>query len=372
MVRQAAAVAGTGEAGMIYRPMKRNAEVWEDVVSLKSRTIPFTNRLLLLALFVALDACTKSDKPSAKVFPSPDDASNAMLAAAQSGDRDAILAIFGPDAKEIISSGDAVEDKNVAAAFAAKYGEMHRWRELSDGGQVLVVGTDNFSFPVPLRKNDGGQWFFDTAAGKDEILSRRIGRNELAIIEVCRTAADAQAEYFSQLHDGETTKQYAMKFLSDPGKHNGLYWESPEGQTASPLPNGQLATLSLQNLSSRDKFRFHPRVKLRYDTTAAQMRSILEDLRRLLAQHPRVDRGSVYVRFLQFGDSSLEIDVFAYVMTRSRLEFLEVQEDLLLEIMEIVETAGAQIALQSPVYVAPTAVPSVGRATPFEALSPAP
>ncbi len=87
-----------------------------------------------------------------------------------------------------------------------------------------------------------GQWFFDTAAGKDEILSRRIGRNELAIIDVCRAVADAQAEYFSQLHDGETTNQYAMKFISDPGKQNGLYWKSPEGQPESPL--GPLAAFA--------------------------------------------------------------------------------------------------------------------------------
>ena len=87
-----------------------------------------------------------------------------------------------------------------------------------------------------------GQWFFDTAAGKDEILSRRIGRNELAIIEACGAVADAQAEYFSQPHDGETTKQYAMKFISDPGKQNGLYWKSPEGQPQSPL--GPLAAFA--------------------------------------------------------------------------------------------------------------------------------
>jgi hypothetical protein len=240
VVRQAAVavavVAGGGEAVMIYRRlMKRIREVLEDVVSLKSRTILFTNWLLLLALVAALGSCSKSGKPPAKLFRSPDDASNAMLGAVQSGDRDALLAIFGPDVKEIISSGDAVEDKNVAAAFATRYRAMHRWRKLSDGGQILLVGTDNFSFPIPLRKNAVGQWFFDTAAGKDEILSRRIGRDELATIDVCNAAADAQAEYFSQLHDGETTKQYAVKFISDPGKQNGLYWEWPEGQPPSPL-----------------------------------------------------------------------------------------------------------------------------------------
>ena len=145
-----------------------------------------------------------------------------------------LLAIFGPDSKELISSGDAVQDKNAADAFAARYGVMHRWRKLADGAQILLVGADNFPFPIPLKKNDGGQWFFDTAAGKDEILNRRIGRNELAIIEVCGAVADAQAEYFSQLHDGETTKQYAAKFISDPGKQNGLYWEVAGRPAAEP------------------------------------------------------------------------------------------------------------------------------------------
>ena len=146
-----------------------------------------------------------------------------------------MLAIFGPESKEIISSGDAVQDKAVVDAFVAAYGVMHRWRKMPDGAQILLVGADNFPFPIPLKKNASGQWFFDTAAGKDEILARRIGRNELAVIDVCGALADAQAEYFSQRHDGGSTKQYALKFISDTGKQNGLYWESPEGQPKSPL-----------------------------------------------------------------------------------------------------------------------------------------
>jgi hypothetical protein len=93
-----------------------------------------------------------------------------------------------------------------------------------------------------LKKNADGKWSFDTAAGREEILNRRIGRNELAVIEICRAAAQAQAEYHSQLHDGATTKQYALKFISDPGKHNGLYWQSAEGQQQSPM--GPLAAFA--------------------------------------------------------------------------------------------------------------------------------
>jgi hypothetical protein len=112
---------------------------------------------------------------------------------------------------------------------------MHRWRKMPDGAQILLVGADNFPFPIPVKKNDHGKWFFDTAAGKVEVLNRRIGRNELAMIDACGAAANAQAEYFSSLHDGEKIRQYAAKFISDPGKQNGLYWKVVDGQPASPL-----------------------------------------------------------------------------------------------------------------------------------------
>jgi hypothetical protein len=128
-----------------------------------------------------------------------------------------------------------VEDKTTIDAFVEAYGVMHRWRKMADGTQTLLIGADNFAFPIPLKKNDAGQWFFDTAAGKDEILKRRIGRNELAVIDVCMALAEAQAEYFSEPHDDGSTQQYALKFISDTGKRNGLYWESPEGQPKSPL-----------------------------------------------------------------------------------------------------------------------------------------
>ena len=119
------------------------------------------------------------------------------------------------------------------AGFVQAYDKMNRWRKLSDGSELLLAGADNQAFPIPVKKNGSGQWYFDVAAGKDEILARRIGRDEIAAIDVCAAIADAQMEYFSQHHDG--VKQYAQKFISDSGKQNGLYWESPEGQPRSPL-----------------------------------------------------------------------------------------------------------------------------------------
>jgi len=215
-------------------------------MSLKYRRIAFRIELLVLALVVPLAACKKTENPeksSISVFASPDDASNALLAAAKSGDQNGLMAIFGPDSKELISSGDSVQDKNTANLFVAGYGVMHRWRNMPDGSQILLVGADNFPFPIPLKKNGDGKWFFDTAAGKDEVLNRRIGRNELAIIEVCDAMADAQAEYYAQPHDGEKAKLFAAKFISDPGKQNGLYWKTAEGQPPSPLgPMAAFAT----------------------------------------------------------------------------------------------------------------------------------
>ena len=204
-------------------------------MSPKVHGVVAANWLPLLLLIIVLAGCTKPAQPSLKVFASPAEAGTALLGAAKSGGQEPLLAIFGPESKDIIFSGDAVQDKMVLDKFVAAYGVMHRWRKIAGGGEVLLIGADNFAFPIPLKKNAGGQWYFDAAAGKDEILSRRIGRNELEVIDVCREMAQAQADYFSQPRDGGSTKQFAPRFISEAGKRNGLYWESPEGQPKSPL-----------------------------------------------------------------------------------------------------------------------------------------
>src|SRR5271168_2743585 len=207
--------------------------MWRMEMSLTTRRIAISAQLILLMLIIALVACNKSDKPSFQQFASPEEAGNGLLAAAKSGDPNTILAVFGPDSKDIVLSGDPVADKNTAALFAGAYGVMHRWRKMPDESQILLLGADNFAFPIPLKKNAAGQWYFDAAAGREEILARRIGRNELAIIDVSAALADGQAQYFSQKHGG--VKQYAQKFISDPGQQNGLYWESPAGAPRSPM-----------------------------------------------------------------------------------------------------------------------------------------
>jgi hypothetical protein len=193
----------------------------------------------LLAIMLLLAACEKSEKKAVEggqqTFASPEDAGAAMLAAAKSGDQAKLLAIFGRDAKDLLFTGDSVKDQNNLNDFISSYDEMHRWGDLKAGGKVLYTGADNYPFPIPLAKNSSGQWIFDTAAGKDEILARRIGKDELTAIAACDAAANAENQYFSQTHDGGNVKQYAQKFVSDDGKQNGLYWPVPDGQAVSPL-----------------------------------------------------------------------------------------------------------------------------------------
>src|SRR5450631_158393 len=196
-------------------------------------------RHLLIAasvtVMLAFTACNKQAPPEAgpKTFASPDEAGKALADAAKSQSQDAILVIFGPGSRDIISTGNAAEDKASLDGFAQAYQVMNRWRKLGDGSELLLVGTDNQTFPIPLMKNAAGQWYFDASAGKEEILARRIGRDELSAIDVIGALAGAQAQYFSQKHGG--LKQYAQKFISDSGQQNGLYWESPAGAPRSPL-----------------------------------------------------------------------------------------------------------------------------------------
>jgi hypothetical protein len=215
----------------------------------------------IMALTISLGSCKKQETPAAteaaqKTFASPDDAGKALAEAAKEDNRDALLAIFGPGSKDIIYSGDATEDKASIEGFATAYARMNRWRKLNDGGAILLVGETNTAFPIPLKKNSSSQWYFDTPAGKDELLAQRIGRNELAAIDVCAALADAQAEYFAQKHDG--VKQYAQKFISDEGKQNGLYWQSPEGMPKSPLgPLVAFATSEGYKVQPKTQAPFH-------------------------------------------------------------------------------------------------------------------
>ena len=193
--------------------------------------------LMLLAIIAPSVGCRKSERasPGPRMFSSAEDASKAIYDAAKASDSNTLLAIFGPDAKDLLISGDPVQDKVAQAKFTADYDQMHRWRKLKDGAIVLEIGAENYPFPFPLSKSSSGQWYFDTNSAKEEILARRIGDNELAAIHVLTAMADAQAEYFSQTHDDNQVQEYAQKFISEDGKQDGLYWKSAQDQTESPL-----------------------------------------------------------------------------------------------------------------------------------------
>ncbi len=164
-----------------------------------------------------------------KTFSSPEDASTALVTAAQNNDEKAMIEILGPDAKQIVSSGDDTEDTNNRANFVQRYKEMHRLVTEPDGTTTLYIGAENWPTPIPLVIK-GNTWYFDTDAGKQEILYRRIGQNETSAIAVCQELVAAQKEYRAT-HDNE----YALKFFSDEGQHNGLYWRAAEGESQSPI-----------------------------------------------------------------------------------------------------------------------------------------
>jgi hypothetical protein len=187
----------------------------------------------LAAIAMLLTGClptrSMAQQEGQKTFSSPEDASNALVTAAQSGDEKALLDILGPDEKRIVSSGDETEDARSRANFLQKYQEMHRLVKEPDGTTTLYIGAENWPTPIPLV-NKGSSWYFDTAAGKKEILYRRIGENEISTIRVCQELVAAEKEYYS-MQDNE----YAQKIFSDEGQHNGLYWKAVNGEPQSPI-----------------------------------------------------------------------------------------------------------------------------------------
>jgi hypothetical protein len=169
-------------------------------------------------------------------FSTPQQAAEALIRAAESHDVPTLLAIFGPDGKDFVSSSDPIQDKNIAANFAAKAREKHLVTADSrnKAQAILTVGNDDWPLPVPLVKR-GSKWYFDSKRGHDEILFRRIGANELDAIQICRGFVDAQTEYAAEVHDNSGFNQYAQKIISSAGKHDGLYWKNADGTAGGPI-----------------------------------------------------------------------------------------------------------------------------------------
>ncbi len=188
----------------------------------------------LSLLLLAMSAAHARTAPEQQMFASPEQAASALAAAWHADSEPDLLKIFGPAGVKLVSSGDEVADRRVHARLAAAYDTQHRIVSTGEQGALLVIGAEEFPFPIPLEKV-GDSWRFDTAAGAEEILDRRIGRNELNAISVCRAYVDAQREYASEDRIGNGLREYAMKIASTGDQHDGLYWPVMPGEKESPL-----------------------------------------------------------------------------------------------------------------------------------------
>ena len=189
------------------------------------------------AIAVAALAFASADlwaQAAQRTFATPEDAVRELAAAAKRGNLDEVIAFFGPGGTELISSSDAATARMNRDVFVAAFSERWRLADEKGGRKTLVIGNEDWPFPVPLVK-DKTQWRFDTEAGKEEVLARRIGRNELEVIDICRTYAAAQRQYALTGHDGKPAGLYAAALRSDAGKQNGLYWPADKGAKRSPL-----------------------------------------------------------------------------------------------------------------------------------------
>lgn len=189
----------------------------------------------LVSIAIAALLCTTASIVSAQQdFKTPDEAASALAGAAKAGDRKAIVTVLGPDGQDIVSSGDEVADAATRQKFVAAYDAKHQIAMEGDNKAVLVIGQEDFPLPIPLVRKDG-LWRFDTAAGREEILFRRVGRDELDAIQSCLAYVDAQNEYAERDRTGAGANTYAQRIISEPGKKDGLYWPTSQGEDASPL-----------------------------------------------------------------------------------------------------------------------------------------
>jgi hypothetical protein len=245
VVDAAAVVVGAADAAEAVLAMRAAASEAKRHITTQERTmiaitasLPSHRRtaMALTALMLAL-LCTRPSsaaQSAQRSFASPEEAAQALAAAVKANSTKAMLVVLGENARPLISSGDPVADQNGRARFLRAYDEAHSLVPGEGGDTVLQVGTNDWPFPIPLVKSDAG-WRFDAAAGKQEILDRRIGRNELAAIQACLAYVDAQREYYQRNPDRASLLHYAQKLASSPGKRDGLYWDAKPDEAESPL-----------------------------------------------------------------------------------------------------------------------------------------
>ena len=189
----------------------------------------------LVSMAVAALLCASTSLATAQqAFKTPEEAATALVGAAKSGDMKAITTVLGPDGDDIVSSGDEVADAATRAKFVTAYDAKHTIAMEGDSKAIMVIGPDDFPLPIPIIRKDG-QWRFDTAAGREEILFRRIGENELDAIQSVLAYVDAQDEYAEKDRTGAGINTYAQRIISQPEKKDGLYWPTSQGEDPSPL-----------------------------------------------------------------------------------------------------------------------------------------
>ena len=194
----------------------------------------FSSMSRTVGIVTILTLAQGCSSPKQVTYSSPELAAQDLVSSLEPLDKQKLKTIFGPESGELVSSGDAVSDQHNAARFVDAYNQKHEFVTNKDGSQTLEVGDNEWPFPVPLVQNNG-QWSFDTEAGLDEVLNRRIGENELYTIEVCKAIVDAERENAILDPDGDGVHEYAQRFVSTPSSRDGLYWHTAPGEPQSPL-----------------------------------------------------------------------------------------------------------------------------------------
>jgi len=192
-----------------------------------------TKIFLTIVILTSMSIAALAKAAEQKTFATPEEAVQALVKASADGNQEEMLAVFGDEGKELVYSGDTVQDMARMRGFVKAYNTKHAIVTQDENTRILQVGASDWPMPIPLV-NDGGKWRFDTEAGIQELLFRRIGRNELGAIAACRGYIDAQKDYAAVGHDGLPAGIYAARLMSDSGKQNGLYWESKDEEPASP------------------------------------------------------------------------------------------------------------------------------------------
>jgi len=230
----AAVVVAAGAAGdadlMLQGANRYSLQIAEQ--NSMNRMIASGMALLSLGVFSLFAGCAKQQQTR---FDSPEQATTELISALRANDQKKLGRILGPDAGDLISSGDSVADRQGVETFLEQYDTRHSFVSEQAGTQTLVVGSEEWPMPIPLTNDGGGGWYFDTLSGVDELINRRVGKNELATMQVCLAIVDAQREYAFEDRDGNGLHDYAQSFRSDAGKKNGLFWKTEEGERPSPL-----------------------------------------------------------------------------------------------------------------------------------------